>query len=428
MGILAVIDTFLVYKIAETRYNRKVGFISATLFAVMPLSRILRGILLDSIELPFILLSILFAVYYAKTESQTTKDNKIDKNILLVLLSGIFLGLALFTKVPVFTMIPLLAFIILKRHVPGMRGNITRWSRLKTLGIWFIPVVLIPMMWPAYAVSNGQFGDWLDGVLYQAGRQGGRDLSHSVMLVTQIDPLLVTLGLAAVIFCIIKKDYFVLLWTLPYLIFLALIGWVVYFHWSILLPILCIALGMMVESLRERFAAHKFIGLLPYVMVSAVVIFGLVSFTILASSDLNKTYNEVYLLVTRELHQNDEKTDNKDDQNGTTLIGSHRTRALVWIPKYVFNDDVTFRDTDLPNDNFTKPVLTKKFLIVADSNLLNEFAQIKQDVKYNRITLLYYNTSNTIATFIDQQIKKNNLLGLRENSGFGQFIEVKANY
>ncbi len=55
---------------------------------------------------------------------------------------------------------------------------------------------------------------------------------------------------------------------------------------------------------------------------------------------------------------------------GTTIIGSHRTRALIWIPKYVFNDDVTFRDTDIPNDNFTKPVQTKKFLIVADSHLL----------------------------------------------------------
>ena len=27
MGVLAVVDTFLVYKIAETRYNRKVAFI-----------------------------------------------------------------------------------------------------------------------------------------------------------------------------------------------------------------------------------------------------------------------------------------------------------------------------------------------------------------------------------------------------------------
>src|SRR5213594_1283414 len=63
MGILAVVDTFLVYKIADVRYNRKVAFVSATLFAVMPLTWFLRRILLDSIALPFILLSILFAVY-----------------------------------------------------------------------------------------------------------------------------------------------------------------------------------------------------------------------------------------------------------------------------------------------------------------------------------------------------------------------------
>ncbi len=62
MGVLAVIDTFLVYKIAETRYNRKVAFIAATLFAVMPLSWLTRGIYLDSILLPFLLSSVYFAV------------------------------------------------------------------------------------------------------------------------------------------------------------------------------------------------------------------------------------------------------------------------------------------------------------------------------------------------------------------------------
>src|ERR687895_1736643 len=42
MGLLAVADTFLVYKIAERRYNRTVAFIAAALFAVMPISWILR--------------------------------------------------------------------------------------------------------------------------------------------------------------------------------------------------------------------------------------------------------------------------------------------------------------------------------------------------------------------------------------------------
>src|SRR5215207_1518787 len=63
MGLLAVADTFLVYKIAERRYNRTVAFIAAILFAVIPITWILRRIFLDSLLLPFLLSSILFAFY-----------------------------------------------------------------------------------------------------------------------------------------------------------------------------------------------------------------------------------------------------------------------------------------------------------------------------------------------------------------------------
>jgi len=40
MGVLAIIDTILVYKISERRYNMHVAFIASTLFAVMPISRL----------------------------------------------------------------------------------------------------------------------------------------------------------------------------------------------------------------------------------------------------------------------------------------------------------------------------------------------------------------------------------------------------
>ncbi len=66
MGLLAVIDTFLIYKISEIRYNRRVALIASILFAVMPLTWLTRRVYLDSIMLPFILSSILFAVYYNK--------------------------------------------------------------------------------------------------------------------------------------------------------------------------------------------------------------------------------------------------------------------------------------------------------------------------------------------------------------------------
>ena len=39
-----MVDTFLIYKIAETGYNRKVAFTAAILFAVMPSSWLMRSV------------------------------------------------------------------------------------------------------------------------------------------------------------------------------------------------------------------------------------------------------------------------------------------------------------------------------------------------------------------------------------------------
>ena len=96
MGILAVLDFFLVFKIAEFRYDdRTVAFGSSVLFAVMPMSWMVRRVYLDSIRLPLLLSSILFAVYCAsrlKRSSNSAKtyrgkgeEKKTGKHIYLVL-------------------------------------------------------------------------------------------------------------------------------------------------------------------------------------------------------------------------------------------------------------------------------------------------------------------------------------------------------
>ena len=75
MGILAVIDTFLIYKIAERRYNRNVAFIAAILFAVMPYTWLIRRVLIEPIQLPFLLTSILFALYTGiRAKQKGSKD------------------------------------------------------------------------------------------------------------------------------------------------------------------------------------------------------------------------------------------------------------------------------------------------------------------------------------------------------------------
>lgn len=426
MGILAIVDTFLVYKIAETRYNRKVGFISATIFAVTPLSHLLRAILLDSIELPFILLSILFAIYYAKSESRYSDTGRNDKNIILLLLSGIFLGLAMFTKAPVFTMIPLIAFILIKKDCVKTGSRNTSINPLKVIGMWIVPVVLIPLIWPAYAISIGQFSEWLDGVVYQAERGSVQGLRHSISVVSQSDPVLLVLGAAGIIYAIVKRDYFILLWAFPYLIFLYAIGWVVYFHWISLIPLLCIGISIIIEKLTSR-GYRKYRCLPAYGIISLVGIFGLFGIVMVMVSNLNASYNDVYLLVARQLsHHQDANPE--DGNEAVTLIGSHRTRALIWIPLYVFNDDAIFRDTDLPHDNFTKPIQTQKFILVADSNLLERLTNAHKDERDSRITRLYYERSSTIATFIDKQSNIHEFMSISENNGFGPFVEVRVNY
>src|ERR1044071_6248578 len=129
MGILAVFDTFLLYRITEYRYGRNVAIIASILFAVMPFTWMIRRIFLETIQLPFMLTSILLILNLGKdrhiqsqslqkdAEQQPSrlKDQKqlLQKQryqsqytTLTLIISGIFLGLAIFTKIPAFTIIP----------------------------------------------------------------------------------------------------------------------------------------------------------------------------------------------------------------------------------------------------------------------------------------------------------------------------------
>jgi hypothetical protein len=61
------------------------------------------------------------------------------------------LGLSIFTKIPIFAMIPLIGYLVYTN------SN----NKFKNLGIWFIPVVLISMIWPVHAYSIGEFDLWM---------------------------------------------------------------------------------------------------------------------------------------------------------------------------------------------------------------------------------------------------------------------------
>ena len=195
MGILAVVDTFLIYKITERRYTRTAAFVGAVLFAVTPLTWLTRRVVLESIYLPLILSSILCALYLSHPRLISAGNNSknkifdmarsigkfLSRSRILTFTSGLFLGLAIFTKITAIMIVPLLLYLIFMKS-----SN----KNLKTLRLWILPVIIIPMIWPAYALISGQLQDWVDGVLWQGDRDG-RGLYRIISFDIQYGPIAV---------------------------------------------------------------------------------------------------------------------------------------------------------------------------------------------------------------------------------------------
>lgn len=268
MGLLAVFDTFLIYKIAQNRYNSKIAIFASTLFAVMPMTWITRRILLDSILLPFVLLSILFAIY----SKDSAKKNR------LVLFSGILLGLAIFTKIPAFTMLPFVAYLVYSQH-----------KNKKLVALLLVPAVLLPLIWPAYSIMHDQFEYWKKDVLWQSQRQNG-GIHKTALSFGAIDPVLFGLGIAGIVYAAIRKNVFVLLWVIPFVIFLSLVGYTQYFHWMLVLPVFCIAAALLISDLGKNIQQEKLRQYTPAIFFVIVALFGLTSITLLLS--LNVTNNQ----------------------------------------------------------------------------------------------------------------------------------------
>jgi hypothetical protein len=425
MGLLAVVDTYLVYKIAEYRHNKTVAFIAAVLFAVMPITWILRKILLESILLPFLLLSILFALYGNKYSIHFKFDRNIWRSKIenqgiafLVLLSGIFLGLSIFTKVPVFTMIPLVGYLICNCTNINQSDNSKNNNHhidVKKIGLWFIPVILIPLIWPIYSILTDDFDLWLKDMTWNMQREYvdndravGSSLLNSLDYVFQVDPIIFLLGCASIIFSYIKKDHFVLLWIVPFLIFLFIIDFVSFFHLILLLPAICISAARLIVDLSNRVTRIKFQRILPFAIISIIGVFGLGSIAILITLNVNSSYFDVYTFVVQYLaNDHNQLNKNKDQETLETvnedkliMLGRHWARGYFWIPKHVFDINIDFKRIDQADD-IPVPGVTDKILLIVDNRVRNSVSDRDMSTvqKY-----YYYYTIIPIATFKDKTI------------------------
>jgi hypothetical protein len=470
MGILAVVDTFLIYKIAERRYNRNVAFIAAVLFAVMPYTWLIRRVLIEPIQLPFLLTSILFALYTGirvkQKESEEnlaarpTEENKMtdkgkekkgqwpwqrqrkrqkqgqvkdqvydnysglksisSQNLILLLSSGIFLGLTIFTKVPAITLIPLVGFIIFTNNKKSF----------KALGLWIIPVILIPLIWPIHTVLAGEFDQWQDGITYQTTR-ASKPLFDAINDFYNKDPVLLILGTAGFVFATItRKDLLFIFWVVPFLIFFYAVDYVSHFHMIPLIPVFCIGAAVLIGDLSEKVMRNRRLArrILPFAIISAIGIFGLLSTTSLIVKARNSSDFDVIASVVQYLPdangrpnavennpglQSENDGPLSSDNGHVTIIGTSRH---FWILQYVF--DRLDYDYKSPNNMVSKKTLegiedgTERVLMIADENMQKIVSgeelprTSKAEIKAERLSDIYDN-SKTVAKVHKVEIRTN---------------------
>lgn len=392
MGLLAVVDTFVIYKIAQSRYNRKVAFIASLFFAVMPVSWFIRRIWLESIQLPFLLLSILLVVRQAKDPMKNSDTGgKAKENILMVLISGLLLGLAIFTKIPAFTMIPLVGYLVYT----------TNKKNLKILGIWFIPVFSIPLIWPAYAMYLDQFDRWYEDLFWQASRTGEGDTVSQVLIdIFKLDPLLLLLGVVGLIFSVIKRDLFLFLWTLPFIIFSYSVVHSSYWYFIPLIPAFCIGAARLIATMTNLINKKTVQQILSFGVISAIGIFGLISTSILITTNVTSSYFKAADFITRSLPTHIEGNNNK-----VLVTGGVGLATFTWIPMYILDMDHDFRMLHiLFSDSLTQPTKTTKALFVVDRPFANTMTALMNiQKKYELGSLIQilrkYNETKTIAVF-----------------------------
>ena len=368
MGMLAIVDTFLIYKITQLRYGNNVALFAGILFTVMPFTWLTRRILLDSILLPFLLSSILLACY----ASQTTRGRR--TSLLLIFASGIMLGISIFTKIPAFAAIPLVAYLIIQSPTRDdssryKHGSEIKWKAAK-LGLWLIPVIIIPMIWPIHTASSGQFDLWLKDVIGQSKLKN--DVISAMWIpFTKVDPVLLILGAAGLVHAGLKKDYFLLLWFLPFATFFSVVGYHQYFYVLPIVPALCISSSKLIlDRMTRRFENNKEVistQLISWFPPMALVVFGLTATVVLINTNVTSAqFQAVAFGVNYAI-------DHKD----TALATSP---AYSWIFPYAFHISNTLKDY---GDIRYFDVDTDYILLFIDVHLKSDFGEDKLEKIYD---------------------------------------------
>jgi hypothetical protein len=236
-----------------------------------------------------------------------------------------------------------------------------------------------------------------------------------------MDPFLLTIGIVGTVFAAVKRDFMLLLWIIPFTIFLYVVTFVQYYYIIEILPAFCIAAAVLIVNLLKTIKNKKYFRIVQVTAISGIIIFGLLSTSILIAENVNATFFRIYAYAASLLP-------NSGNDNKEAVIGTHWwIWMFFWIAKYVFHKEFSVIDVVYHSDapgivtrklsgetvHFVRfPLNTPNILFFGDVNMMSIFSELGVDepllinVKIgNSSTFLplqqIYNNTPIKATFID---------------------------
>ena len=291
----------------------------------------------------------------------------------------------------------------------------------------------------------------------------------------KMDPVLLILGTVGIAFAALRRDLTILLWSVPFLVFLTAINYVALLHFIPLIPVFCIAAATLIievqkwlvskgkkkeeiqlsltnyidnrndsggsqirrdeDTVQEKnelkyrsdrdLRKHRnnaYPSILLTLIVGGIGTYGLAVTTSFILENATSSYFDLYNHIIKELHDSDS---GNNGINEVVIIAPEWFRDYYWIPKYVFNNEVDFR-------TIGKTPKDIKFILIADSSV-TDILESPENKRYLQVHQLF-KSSKPLGTYNDQLVKllpypeELSSKDKREIVGdYGGMIEVRTN-
>ena len=100
----------------------------------------------------------------------------------------------------------------------------------------------------------------------------------------------------------VRKEYWLIIWVVPLLIFFYFIGWVVYFHLVPIFPPFCIVAALLIVRV---FKFQLWRRLISPILILTIICFGLVVSILLVTLNINSYQFKAQAVVVKRLNDND---------------------------------------------------------------------------------------------------------------------------